>query len=263
MIPAAYQNAQDQSNRMRSVQGGYGPGATAMKNKMLRGANADASNAALNAEGSIMDRVSQGRQFGISGMAGSELAAKGLQTGNQLSGLGGAATADSDLMRTIQSGRMFGTSGLDSSEANIANTLQRGKMFGTQGKEGIAESNQGFADRQASANASAANASSGNADANARWLAEFGNQQKMQGLEGLGGLYGAGPSGEVQYADQSSLANRGLTRGSSQDIINSRYQANPSGWDQTAGILGAAAGGVGGILTGIGGIRKPQIRTAG
>jgi len=237
VIPAAYQQAQDQANRMRSVQGGYGPGATSLQGRALRDANAQSADAALNAELGIKQAVNQGRQFGITGMAGSEQGLQSLLSQNKLGGLSGSGQLDMALANAIQQGREFGTQGLDTSEARIQGMGQQGRMFGTQGVESIAGALQDVQNRNAAASASAANMNYGQQ----LDLAKLNLGAQLSGLGGLQSLYSGGPSGEIQYADQANLANRGQRTGASQGIINSRYANNPSFMDRLPSLLGAGA----------------------
>lgn len=276
VIPAAYQRATDEAKRMRSVQGGYGPGASAMQDKMLRGSNADAASASLNAELGITDQVNQGRKWGIQGQADSEGNLQQLRTGNMARGMEGAATADSDLMHTIQQGREYGASSLDANEqaaskmeqagkmwgadslsaneGNIQKLVQGGKQYGNTGLFNTAESNQAFADKQASANASASNSNSMNSAENQKWALNYNRDSKLSGLSGLNSLYQETP-GEIAMYDQNNLANRGLTNNVQSGIIDQKFANNPSGMDNFKNILASTAqiaGGVGGMMSGVG-----------
>lgn len=272
VIPATMATTNAQADRMRSVQGGYGPGTLALKSRLLRSANTDNAAAARDAELGIMQQVNQGRQYGISGMADSAQKAQTLRTGNMLQGLSGASAADSDLMHTIQSGKMWGADSITSAEAKINELEQQGKMFGTQGTQGIAQSNQDFSDRQAQANASAANSNAGAANsvqaqniALQQYLAEFNRGNQTEGLGGLSSLYGATPS-EVAMYDQNNLNNRGMSNSSQNTVIGQKLSNNNSAMQNFTGVLGgvssiagAAAGGLGAIS----GVRKPRQVMAG
>jgi hypothetical protein len=123
-ITAAYGRAIDAQDQMSSIQGGYGPGGVAMRDRMLRGANKDASDATLNAEGQIMDRVQQGRQFGIRGISDTAQAANTLRTGNMGRGMEDAGSLDMNLANTVQRGKMWGADALANTEADIAGRQQ-------------------------------------------------------------------------------------------------------------------------------------------
>lgn len=245
-IAASYQRANTEADRMRSVQGGYGPGAQAMKDRLLRNTNADAASAALNTELGIKDQVNQGRQFGIGGMAQSEGNLQSLLTGNMLQGMQGAGQLDMSLADALQRGRMFGVSGLDQNEMSAQGMQQQGRMFGTSGMRDIAGDLQSISNANAAAGAGAANANVGQQ----MDLARLGLSSRMAGLEGLSSLYGSGPSGETQYADQMDLANRGQRSDTSLNVANNKMANNMSGWDRATQIASAAAGIAAPIMTG-------------
>lgn len=240
VIPAAYQRATDEANRMRTLQGGYGPGATALRGRMLRESNQSAADAALNAELGIQQQVNQGRQFGIQGMSGSEQALQSLVTGNQLAGMSGSGQLGMSLANAIQQGRMFGTSGLDASERAIQGMLQSGRQFGVGGIQSVAGDLQSIQNANAAAGASAANAN-----------ADLALRSYQAGLGGLESLYQGGPGGEISYADAANLANRGQLGQTTGNIMQQRYANNPSFMDRLPSIIGAAgslAGGAAGFM---------------
>jgi hypothetical protein len=211
-IVAAYKRANDVGNQFSSIQGGYGPGAAVMRDRALRGANADASNAALNAEGQIMDRVQQGREFGISGMSDSALKAQGLRTGNMATGMKSAGDLDMNLSNAEQQGREWGVGSL-----------------GTQDEA----RNQGQ-------------------------LASIGLDlsQKAAGLGGLSSLYGTAP-GELSTNVGQTTQGQQSYDSAQNELIDSKLKNNPSFMDQMTSFVPSILGGAGGILGGIGSIRKP------
>lgn len=89
-IPSFYANLKQELDRTKAAQGGYSPGYSAQAAELSRDAAFGAQDAALNAEGSIIDRVSEGRKWGASSMSGAERA----------------------LVDAIQNGEMFGISGM-------------------------------------------------------------------------------------------------------------------------------------------------------
>jgi hypothetical protein len=78
-IPAFFDVAKNEANRARAVQGGYGPGTSGLMARFGRSQAAAGADAALNTELGISDRVSQGRQWGATGL---ENQARGDQTLN-------------------------------------------------------------------------------------------------------------------------------------------------------------------------------------
>lgn len=71
-VRAAYQNAQQNVNRQRSLQGGYSPGFGVLQARMQRQQGQGVSDAATNAEAGIAEMVQQGKLAGLQGMAGTE-----------------------------------------------------------------------------------------------------------------------------------------------------------------------------------------------
>src|SRR5258706_2684278 len=93
-VRAAYENAQQNVNRQRSLQGGYSPGFGALQARMARQQGQSASDAATNAEASIAEMVQQGKLAGLQGMAGTEGRTSGSDTtGGSSSGGGGGGSS--------------------------------------------------------------------------------------------------------------------------------------------------------------------------
>jgi len=90
-VRAAYQNAQQQVNRQRSLQGGYSPGFGVLQARMQRTQGQGVSDAATNAEASIAEMVQQGKLSGLQGMAGTEGRTSGSDTSGGSSGGGGGS----------------------------------------------------------------------------------------------------------------------------------------------------------------------------
>ena len=90
-VRAAYQNAQQQVNRQRSLQGGYSPGFGVLQSRMQRTQGQGVSDAATNAEASIAEMVQQGKLSGLQGMAGTEARTSGSDTSGGSSGGGGGS----------------------------------------------------------------------------------------------------------------------------------------------------------------------------
>jgi len=126
VIPAYYARMKAEADRAGSLQGGYGPGAGALKSRLARDSASASQSAALDTELGISDRVREGRMFGAQGMSQAEAALQGTR-------LGAAGS-------------------LDTSEANIQNSLQRGRMFGAQGIHGISSEQAAIATGNANRN---------------------------------------------------------------------------------------------------------------
>jgi hypothetical protein len=239
-IPAYYQQMQDESNRSRAVQGGYGPGAAALSGRMARQQAAAGADASRNAELGIMDQVNQGRQWGGTNMASSEAALQGLMSSNRLAGLGGATAAESGMVTDIANRRLGASNYGAGNETGMQGLIQQGKEWGTQGMDAMAQ--------QAMARAAAGSAQS---SADARWAADFNRDGRMQGLEGMQSLYGMKP-GEVEMYMDKNLQGRGLNYGANQTGIDQRITNNPqTDWASTIGTIAGAAGGA---MTGLGAI---------
>lgn len=71
-VRAVYQNAQQNVNRQRSLQGGYSPGFGVLQARMAREQGQGISDAATNAEAGIAEMVQKGKLAGLQGMAGTE-----------------------------------------------------------------------------------------------------------------------------------------------------------------------------------------------
>lgn len=71
-VRAVYQNAQQNVNRQRALQGGYSPGFGVLQARMAREQGQGISDAATNAEAGIAEMVQKGKLAGLQGMAGTE-----------------------------------------------------------------------------------------------------------------------------------------------------------------------------------------------
>lgn len=214
-IPAFYRQMQDEQNRAGVVQGGYGPARSAMGGKMARSQAAAGADASLNTELGIMDQVNQGRRWGTEGMATSEGNLQGLMSSNRLAGLAGASNTESNMLNSIAGNRIGAASAGGGNEIGMQGNIQRGKMFGTSGLEGMAESS-----------AARGAASSAQANADARWAANFNAENRLQGLGGMQSLYGMRP-GEVEMYLDKNLQGRGLN-----------YEQQASGYQARLGNKG-------------------------
>lgn len=229
-IPSMFGSLKNEANRAATVQGGYGPGRSALMSRFGRQQAGAGADAALNAELGIADRVNSGRLAGAGGMAQSEGALQSLRTGNQLAGLRGASDV----------------------ESGMVNSVNQGKMFGTQGVAG-----QGEADRAAAMGARDADlrerslgmAGSAQAQSQANWERAFAADQQNRGLEGLSSLYGGQGSGEYNFNKGYGLDTVGQQSGMGLAAGSQLKSGNKSWMDYAAPIMGAAAGGLTGGLS--------------
>ena len=127
---------QDELDRRSSVQGGFAPGFDAASNSLRRGAARGITDASLNAELGIKDRVNAGRMGGAQALSQAEGALQGLRTGNMFSGMAAGGGMEMNLQNAINSGRLSGAGGLHQMSAadlqaqstNTANA-QQANMF--------------------------------------------------------------------------------------------------------------------------------------
>ena len=127
---------QDELNRRRSVQGGFAPGFDDASNALRRGAARGITDASLNAELGIKERVNAGRMGGAQALSQAEGALQGLRTGNMYAGMTGAGGMDMNMQNAINSGMLSGAGGLHNMsvadlEAQGINTsnLMQSNMF--------------------------------------------------------------------------------------------------------------------------------------
>lgn len=237
-IPAAYAGAKAEADRMGRVTGQYNPAVAA---QMARTAGYDSSKAALDAELGISEQVRGGRQWGAQGLTSAEQELQKLRTGNMLAGNQAAGGMRGDMLNSI-AGNQIGAAGqwgqLDIGSQGL---IQEGKMFGTQGQQGLNQA-------QNSANASAAasrGASNAQNIANEKWLANFGVENQLAGLGGLGNVYGSTPA-ELEYYDKMRQGSVNANVANTGNLAGIRIQNNPqTDWGGMVGnIAGAAVGGL-------------------
>ena len=226
VIPAMYQQMGDESNRMSSVQGGYGPGRAALQSRLARDQASGLSDATRDAELGIMEQVNEGRQWGTEGMTSSEATLQDLLTRNKLQGLTGASQTQLGLQNSMLQGRQYGTSGM----TGLAENQRQAEIQ----REQIAAQN-----RASGAASSAANAAL--QQRNKEWEAEFGLKRFQTGLEGLGSLYTSSPD-EYMRNKSFDLENRELgssTAGNLGSNLSANQGKNP--WLTAAKVAGSGA----------------------
>lgn len=227
----------DLARQRRIGGGGSAMQAGALGARLSRDRAKAAGETALSSELGISDRVRQGRMWGGEGMAQSEAGLQGQLSANKLAGMGGALGGEMGLADSITKNRLSGAGMWNQSESGIQEMLQRGKLSGAQGLESVAGAE--------AANA-ASNASAGAANA------RYNDSLRLEGLEGLSRLRGQTP-GEVNMQTGYQLEGIGGQAGAANTSIGQRYTApgnNKSAWDTATGLIGAASGIAGGIMTG-------------
>jgi len=241
VIPAYYDVAKTEAGRMGSVQGGYGPGRSALMARMSRDQSRGAAGQALDTEVGIKENVNAGRQWGSDQMS----TAEGALQGTRMNALTGASSAESNMLNSIAQNRIGAAGAGGGNEIGMQGVVQKGKMFGTQGLEGMAES---AANRAASASA-ASGAASSQAAADARWRAQFDREGQQYGLEGMQSLYGNAPGEVGMYLDANNQG-RSVNNSVQGRLIDQRMGNNPKrDWLAT---IGGIAGAAGGAMTGAG-----------
>lgn len=224
VIPAYYDIAKQDAARGARIQGGYGPGQSALFSRMAREQAQGAASTARDTEVGIRDKVNEGRRWGASGMSDAEAALQSMR----LSALTGASGLESNMVNSIAQNRTSAAGTGGGNEIGMQGLVQKGKMFGTQGLEGMAESA-----------AARGRAAAADAAADARWQAEFNREGRQFGLEGMRSLYGMRP-GEVDMYLGYDLANRELDAMNRQGMYQTRIGNKGKGVDW--GKIAAAAG---------------------
>lgn len=157
-IPAAYNAEMQNLEARRNVQGGYSPGADALRGRLLRQKGQDIASAARDTELGISDAVRQGRQYGISGQAAQEIALQnaldanrktresafsdalkgGTELENQVAqnkfaGITGAQTAEQGLEQQLVANRLAGLGGVKDTNLDLQNAINSTRVQGLQG----------------------------------------------------------------------------------------------------------------------------------
>ena len=193
VIPSMFGSMRDQAQRQASVQGGYGPGQSALMSRLGRNQAGAAADTSLNAELGITSAVNKGRQWGAGSMSEAEQGLQSLKTGNQLQGMRGAADVESGMVNDINRGRMAGIGGIGAQGENDRNA----QMQASRSRADIAHQNQ---------MAGIAGSSVSNAQAN--FEKQFAADQEWRGLSGLESLYSGSGSGEYSQNRNFDMQNR-------------------------------------------------------
>lgn len=207
--------------RRNALQGGYAPGFDAANRALQRDTSRAIADTSLNANVMLQDRINQGRQWGIGGIAQSEGQLAGLQSGNKLA----AAAGEAGIAKSLA----------DLDAADIDRLMQTG-MFNSRGELDAAIANQ-----QATLSADQYNAGAGD-------RADIYNQQNAQdqyaaGLSGLTGLYGS-DVGLQQSEYDRQLAIQNAEEGARSGYLGtqSNLATQPGIGGNLVGLAGAAAG---------------------
>lgn len=219
VIPAMFGQIRQQSDQARSIQGGYGPGASALQGRLARQQASAVSDAALNTELGIKDKVNTGRQWGANSLSAADLALSQEQSYNRLAADTGSSQAALGLGTAEQQGRMFGTQGLaQMAEAARADATQRA----------------GIGASSSAANASIQAALEMSAQKNAL-------EQRLASYGGLQSLYSSTP-GAYNSDMGFNLSNRAIDSTIQGGWANTLYGNNKGpDWGKWASLIGAGA----------------------
>lgn len=219
----------DELARRSAISGGYAPGFDAANRQLSRDTSRAIADTSLNANVGIQDRINQGRQWGIGGIAQSEGGIAGLQSSNKLQGLQAAGSLELQLQDTISRYRAMGlsmeqataTALAEFDSMNVGNEM-RANMFNAEGQTGVDQFN-------------------------------INNQQNMNlaGMSGLQNLYNVDVGREQNERDRrhqllggQTNANLGYLSGQNQLAVQPGVGGN------IISGIGAAAGVAGAVYTG-------------
>jgi hypothetical protein len=239
-ISSLYTGLQDQVNQQALVGNNSAPGKAALMSRLARDSAKGIQNAALDTELGITDRVLQGKQWGAKGLSDAESGIQNLVVPAKLNSLNSAVENSRGIQEFIAAMQLQSGLGLSDVEANVENMLANERHWGASNLE---------------SSAARGGSNAANALGLEKYFLEYGNDNRMAGLSGLGGLYGGLSDQNSDYLNRS-LSERGLTQGSSGTAIDQRMQNNPSfDWNQ---FLGQALGVGAGVATGFMGQPKPR-----
>lgn len=157
-IPAMYNAEMQNLEGRRNIQGGYAPGADALRGRLLRQRGQDIAGAARDTELGISEQVRAGKQYGITGMAGQEkslqealnkqretqsaalraageggLALESQLAQNRLAGITGAQTAEQGLEQQTVANKLAGLGGVRDTNLDLQNAINQSRVSGLQG----------------------------------------------------------------------------------------------------------------------------------
>lgn len=239
-IGAFAQNERNELATRRNVQGGYSPGFDASQRALKRDTARNIASTSLDAELGISDRVREGRQWGASNAASSEMGIEQLRTSNQLEG--------SRQVAQIQQAMAQGVLGAQQGQAMIDQANQQTQLAIATGRtnKDIAELQR----RAAAGNASAARelAQAQLSAQNMRFVMELEQQGKLAGIGGMnntyqfgGQQYGQGMNNALNSINAQTQGNLGYgnLRSQQADQIGGPMDGIKTGVNLAAGMAGA------------------------
>jgi hypothetical protein len=198
-VSAAATSANDELARRRNVQGGYAPGFDAASRAIRRDLTRGISDVSRDAELEVMDRVNEGRRWGIGGLTSSENALQTLRTGNMFRGLTSAADIEMQLQNSINQYKAMGMSAQDAAARAVAEL--QGSIYSSD-----VASEEAARDRSVAAL---------NAETNAN-LGYYGARNPTATQPGIGGniVQGLGAAAGVagSFWNPTNLGSRGIGR---------------------------------------------------
>jgi len=266
--PAYFGAMKDNMQRMRGITNNLA-GAGKVDFKLARQQAQQQGQDRLNAEIGLNDSIRTGRMDASKFLSGQNLQLAGLRSGNQINAANLAAGQGTDLQKAITANQLSGLGGLASSQTNLGEwgLGQAGGLdqFALTKAGGLDQ----FQAQQAAMQQSADSANSSRADADARWALEYGNANKQWATEGLSDLYKTNLGASQNYSAMGldalndkygntanmlnlASANRGTTLGERAGTYG-KLAAAGAATALTAGAASpalAAAMGVGGLSGG-------------
>lgn len=234
-IASLYGQGKQELERLNQVSGSNGAGTGALLSRMTKDGARASQDAALNTELGITDRVLEGRKFGASSMSQGEAALQDRLANTKLTGLLGA-TENARGIEEFKGKTKLGASETASGvEANIAQLLAQERARGASGLAGLASGASNDASQRLGLE---------------KYLLEYGNEGRLAGLNGLGGMNQNSLNEGESYRD-FLLNERNLTGDQTAGGIDQRIANNPRfNWNQVlSGAMGVGAG-VGSALIG-------------
>lgn len=234
-IPSAYSGMQNEVNRLAQVGNNSAPNKAAMMSRLSRNAARDMQGAALDTELGITDRVQANKKWGAEGSAQSESGIQNLVIPAKQNSLNSAIENSRGIQEFMSAMSLQSGLGISDIEAQVESMLAGERRWGAQGLESSAA--------RGASNANAAAANNRDMLGLEKYFLEYGNDNRMAGLAGLGGLQGGLDQQNSQYLDRS-LDERGLTSGTGLGAADLHRLNNPAfDWNAFAGnVLGAGAG---------------------
>jgi len=262
--PAYFGALKDNLQRTRGAMGGNMAGAGAVDFKMARQGAQQQGADRIAAEQGLQDSIRQGKQQAGDFLSGQNLDLAKLRTSNQLAGAGAAAETGAGVQSAITGNQLQGLGGLASSQTNLGQwgLGQAGGLDQFTNNAAQMDYQTQVANSQGNMQAGAANsaASSANAQRAAeanmdyqKWITEYGNQQKQYGIGGLDDMYKTNLGASQNY-DQMQYSGLNNLNDSQNAMLGQATANRGTTMMENIQTIGNVAGAVGGAMTGLGGL---------